>query len=101
MAPSNRPMTRDAMKAVSRLMPSHGQRLRALSHGAANRSSSPLRPACFSACRFGFVAHDVHHRVDGQAADELAAIVDDRRRDEVVALERLDRVARVVVRAEA
>ena len=75
------------MKAVTRLMPSHGQRLSALSSGLANRSSSRVSPARLRALRSASTSHEVHHRIYRQPTHELAAIVDDGGRDEVVPFE--------------
>jgi len=50
-------------------------------------------PQCLQA---RLVPEHVHHGIDGQTADELAAIVDHRRRDEVVALKDSDRRLRII-----
>ena len=49
MVPSKRPMTHEARKAVSRLMPSHSARRRAARATGLNMSSSSSRPAALSA----------------------------------------------------
>jgi len=45
MEPSNRPITREAMKAVTRFTASHAQRFLKLSSTGAKTSSSWRRPA--------------------------------------------------------
>ena len=50
MDPSNAPMTRDAMKAVTRFTASQAQRFLKLSHTGAKISSSSLRPASARTC---------------------------------------------------
>ena len=89
--PSNTPITRDAMNAVTRLIASHAQRFLNDAHTDAKTSSSSRRPAWASRSSSPLCAHEIEHLVDGDAADELVVGVDDRRRHQVVALERARR----------
>ena len=95
--PSNTPITRDAMNAVTRLIASHAQRFRNDVHTDAKTSSSSRRPACASRSSSPLLADEVEDLVDGHAADQLVVGVDHRRGHEVVALERRRRVVGLLV----
>ena len=95
--PSNTPMTRDAMNAVTRLIASHAQRFWNDFHTDAKTSSSSRKPACARTSSCAALAHEVEDLVDGDAAHELVVRVDDRRRHEVVALERARRLVGLLV----
>ena len=98
--PSNTPITRDAMNAVTRLIASHAQRFWNDFHTDAKTSSSSRRPACASTSSWPRSLHEVEDLVDGDPADQLVVGVDDRRRHEVVALERARRVVGLLVLQE-
>jgi hypothetical protein len=87
--PSKAPITREAMKAVTRLTASQAQRFFTESQTGAKMSSSSRRPAWLSSSLFGFLADEVHHLGHGDPPDQLAVVVDHRRRHQVVALEGL------------
>jgi hypothetical protein len=78
-------MTREAMNAVTRLIASHDQRFFA---------QAGLRKELALAAG----ADEIDDLVDGHPADELALLVDDRGRDQVVALEGLGGFLRLVAR---
>ena len=84
IVPSNAATTDAATKAVTRLMPSHGRRLRSASNG---RGLDPLvaRHAGQAVEVLGrLVLQDVDHVVDRDDAGQLVLLVDDRNRQQVV-----------------
>ena len=100
MVASKRPITREARKAVPRLMPEPERAVARALPGGREEVLLAAKARAVQRLELRFAPAEVHHRVDGEAAHQLAALVHHRRRHQVVALEGLRRLAGGIVGRE-
>ena len=101
MVPSKRLTTAAAMNAVTRLMPNHTSRRRVEGMTPANTSSSSPQAGRRHDFVRGFFADDVDDVVDGDAAQQLAVLIDHGGGHQVAVLEELHHVVRIGFRRDA